>query len=179
MNVLHYSYMDAPVGGLTLVTNNIGVCYIQFGRDETSMHAIHNWAKKWGYTLSDQPTPEKHQELHQQLHDYFQGKRQTFTLQIDLHGTVFQKKVWNALLDIPYGETRSYKDIACSIGSEKAVRAVGGANNKNPVSLLVPCHRVIGAGGSLVGYGGGLSIKEQLLSLEGALPTVRKQERVK
>ncbi|MBA4535178.1 methylated-DNA--[protein]-cysteine S-methyltransferase [Brevibacillus halotolerans] len=170
MNVLYYSYMDAPIGGLILVTNQIGVCYIQFGQDEESMLAIQSWAKKWQYTLADRPTPEKHHELHQQLRDYFQGKRKTFTFPIDLHGTVFQKKVWNALLTIPYGETRSYKEIACFIGSDKAVRAVGGANNKNPVSLLVPCHRVIGADGSLVGYGGGLSIKEQLLSLEGVLP---------
>ncbi|MNI75356.1 Methylated-DNA--protein-cysteine methyltransferase [compost metagenome] len=102
----------------------------------------------------------------QQLKEYFAGERRQFDLRLDLQGSEFQRKVWNALLTIPYVETASYKDIAEMIGQPKAVRAVGGANNKNPIPIIVPCHRVIGSNGSLVGYGGGLSIKESLLSLE-------------
>ncbi len=107
--------------------------------------------------------------VHGQLLEYFEGKRRQFSFGYTLHGTEFQKKVWQALCDIPYGEIRSYKDIAVAVGNPKACRAVGMANNKNPISIAVPCHRVIGAGGKLVGYGGGLDMKEFLLRLEGAL----------
>lgn len=101
-----------------------------------------------------------------ELQEYFEGKRKSFEVPIDTHGTVFREKVWAALREIPYGETRSYKDIAIAVGNEKACRAVGGANNKNPISIITPCHRVIGAGGAMVGYGGGLDMKEFLLALE-------------
>lgn len=102
-----------------------------------------------------------------QLDEYFQGTRKNFDLPIFTKGTPFQQMVWDALKTIPYGETRSYKDIAVQIGKSKACRAVGMANNRNPISIIIPCHRVIGSKGELVGYGGGLNIKEQLLSLEG------------
>lgn len=98
--------------------------------------------------------------------EYFNGQRKSFDLPLNPKGTEFQKKVWNALLNIPYGSTCSYKDIAVNIGNEKACRAVGGANNKNPIFIIIPCHRVIGKNGSLVGYGGGLDIKLKLLELE-------------
>lgn len=101
-----------------------------------------------------------------QLQEYFQGKRMIFDFPFKLSGTEFQKKVWTALCDIPYGETRSYKDIAKAVGNPKASRAVGMANNKNPISIVVPCHRVIGADGKLVGYGNGLDMKQKLLELE-------------
>ena len=101
-----------------------------------------------------------------QLEEYFEGKRKKFDLALRLNGTSFQNKVWKALLDIPYGETRSYKDIAIAVGNEKACRAVGMANNKNPISIIIPCHRVVGANGKLVGYGGGLDKKEKLLNIE-------------
>ncbi|HPJ26840.1 MAG TPA: methylated-DNA--[protein]-cysteine S-methyltransferase [Synergistaceae bacterium] len=102
----------------------------------------------------------------EELEEYFRGIRRTFTVPLHLEGTPFQKRVWQALLEIPYGETRSYQDIAAAVGNPKAPRAVGGANNKNPVALIVPCHRVIGKNGSLVGFGGGLHIKEWLLAHE-------------
>ena len=105
-------------------------------------------------------------EAARQLGEYFMGTRRTFDLPLDPHGTPFQKSVWAALRDIPYGETRSYRDIASAVGKPTACRAVGSANNKNPISILIPCHRVIGAGGSLVGYGGGLDTKRMLLALE-------------
>jgi len=101
-----------------------------------------------------------------QLMEYFLGKRKTFAFPIEMQGTDFQKKVWQALCDIPYGQTRSYKDIAIAIDNPKACRAVGMANNKNPIAIVVPCHRVIGANGSLVGYAGGLQMKSALLELE-------------
>lgn len=101
-----------------------------------------------------------------QIEEYLQGIRKEFNLPIDPSGTPFQKQVWNALLKIPYGETRSYKDIAISINNPKSYRAVGMANNKNPIMIVIPCHRVIGSNGNLVGYGGGLDIKESLLNLE-------------
>ena len=103
-----------------------------------------------------------------QLNEYFAGQRREFSLPLDLRGTEFQLKCWRALLDIPYGETRSYRDLAQSIGHPKAFRAVGMSNNRNPVAIVVPCHRVIAADGSLCGYGGGLDIKRKLLDLECA-----------
>ena len=103
-----------------------------------------------------------------QLDEYFVGTRRTFDFPYRLHGTPFQQKVWAALRDIPYGETRSYKDIAEAIGRPKAFRAVGMANHANPIFIAIPCHRVIGASGALVGYGGGLEMKKALLELEEA-----------
>ncbi len=106
-------------------------------------------------------------KVYGQLTEYFAGERKEFQLPIRLEGTEFQKKVWAALQTIPYGETRTYGEIAKQIGNEKAFRAVGGANNKNTVLIIVPCHRVIGADGSMVGFGGGLAVKKHLLELEG------------
>lgn len=105
-------------------------------------------------------------ETQKQLREYFAGTRQQFDLPLDFEGTVFQKKVWQALLSIPFGETRSYRDIAEQVGNIKAVRAVGAANGKNPISIIAPCHRVVGANGKLVGFAGGLDNKEILLGLE-------------
>ena len=105
-------------------------------------------------------------ETQKQLREYFAGTRQQFDLPLDFEGTVFQKKVWQALLSIPFGETRSYRDIAAQVGNIKAVRAVGAANGKNPLSIIAPCHRVVGVNGKLVGFAGGLNNKEILLGLE-------------
>jgi len=106
-------------------------------------------------------------ETSKQLDEYLEGKRKNFDLPVFAAGTPFQQLVWEALKTIPYGETRSYKDIAVQIGKSKACRAVGMANNRNPIAIIIPCHRVIGSKGELVGYGGGLDIKKQLLRLEG------------
>lgn len=106
-------------------------------------------------------------EAEKQLQAYLRGDLQTFDLPLKFHGTDFQKKVWKALQTIPYGETRLYKQIAAVIGNEKASRAVGGANNKNPLPILIPCHRVVSSHGRLVGYSLGLDVKKQLLALEG------------
>lgn len=101
-----------------------------------------------------------------QLEEYLEGKRKSFDIALKLEGTPFQKAVWHALTNIPYGETRSYKEIAAIIGRPKACRAVGMANNRNPVAIVIPCHRVIGANGKMVGYAGGIDIKERLLEIE-------------
>ena len=101
-----------------------------------------------------------------QLEEYFLGQRKEFTLPLNPQGTPFQKQVWEALRTIPYGETRSYKEVAIAIGNPKACRAVGMANNKNPIAIITPCHRVVGANGKMVGYAGGLGIKEALLEVE-------------
>lgn len=105
-------------------------------------------------------------KANQQLQEYLTGERKIFDLPLEPHGTEFQQKVWNSLQKIPYGETNSYKDIAKSIGNIKACRAVGMANNKNPILIFIPCHRVIGSNGKLVGYAGGLNVKEKLLQIE-------------
>ena len=105
-------------------------------------------------------------ETRRQLQEYFAGQRNVFDLPLDFAGTDFQKKVWQALLNIPYGQTRSYRDIAEQVGNIKAVRAVGAANGKNPISIIAPCHRVIGRSGKLVGFAGGLDKKEILLNIE-------------
>lgn len=101
-----------------------------------------------------------------QIQEYLEGKRKEFDLPLLMKGTTFQRKVWNALTTIPYGETRSYQEIAKQIGNEKAVRAVGGANHNNPIMIVVPCHRVIGKNKKMVGYAGGLELKEKLLEIE-------------
>ncbi len=106
------------------------------------------------------------EEVYQQLQEYIDGKRREFTIPYVLQGTPFQKQVWHALLQIPYGTTCTYEDIACQIGNPKAMRAVGQANNRNPLHIIIPCHRVIGKNRKLTGYAGGLKIKEALLALE-------------
>ncbi|SET32733.1 methylated-DNA-[protein]-cysteine S-methyltransferase [Natronincola peptidivorans] len=109
----------------------------------------------------------KNHQFLQQITEYFQGARKQFTIPLDLKGTPFQKKVWNTLLEIPFGEVVSYQTIANKIGNPKAVRAVGLANKRNPIPIIVPCHRVIGMNMKLVGYNGGIDIKEKLLAFEG------------
>lgn len=125
--------------------------------------AFHHLKKK---EEMEEKNTELLQEVKRQLEEYFSGRLQNFDLPLKPKGTDFQKQVWKALLTIPYGETKSYGDIAKQIGKEKAVRAVGGANHVNPISIVIPCHRVIGKNGNLTGYGGGLEVKEKLLELE-------------
>ncbi|MFC2164395.1 methylated-DNA--[protein]-cysteine S-methyltransferase [Acidobacteriota bacterium] len=120
----------------------------------------------------DRMLPENLKECRTQLDEYFRGKRTDFSVKFKLEGTDFQKKVWKRLLKIPHGQTVSYKDVAVGIGNEKGVRAVGGATGRNNISIIVPCHRVIGSGGDLVGFGGGLWRKVWLLNHEKPSPTV-------
>ena len=158
-----YKTMDSPVGKLTLVASSEGLAAILWENDRPGRVRL---------TIDAQD--DRHPvllEAERQLGEYFGGRRKTFALTLDLAGTAFQRKVWNALLTIPFGETRSYAQIARQIGSPAAVRAVGAANGKNPVSIVAPCHRVIGSTGKLTGFAGGLDVKARLLSLEGAVPS--------
>ncbi len=119
-----------------------------------------------GYFNDDSCGDDFAQNVFTQLTEYFEGKRKSFDIPLHLVGTAFQQSVWKALTDIPYGEVCSYKDIAVAVGNDKASRAVGMANNKNPVAIIVPCHRVLGANGALVGYASGLQVKSTLLGIE-------------
>ncbi|TWI56137.1 methylated-DNA--[protein]-cysteine S-methyltransferase [Halalkalibacter nanhaiisediminis] len=171
--LIHYvDEMDSPLGRLTIVATDHGVCHIHFGELKTSIATLNAWLKKHGRKGELTHCMETIRPIREQLEDYFSGKRATFDLPLDLCGTIFQKKVWNALKNIGYGKTKSYKEIAQEIGAPKAVRAVGGANNKNPIPIIIPCHRVIGSNGNMVGYGGGLDKKEILLSLEGVIQKI-------
>jgi methylated-DNA-[protein]-cysteine S-methyltransferase len=166
--VLGYTTMDSPIGPLLIASTENGLCFIEFGSEEQALPSLQRWCRKTFMGVSISRDDLGNQSVREQLDEYFAGRRKTFDIPLELYGTPFQKAVWTELTRIPYGETRSYKEIAISIGAAKAVRAIGGANNRNPIPIVVPCHRVIGSNGALVGYGGGLSIKEHLLALEGA-----------
>lgn len=168
-NSVVYTTMPSPIGPLTIAKTDKGICYIDFGDSTKNLVTLQLWCQRW--LQQDELTrgdDEDFAEIIEQLNEYFAGKRKEFTVPIDLYGTPFQVMVWQELLNIPYGQTRSYKDIAMAVDTPKAVRAIGGANHNNPIPIIVPCHRVIGSNGALVGYGGGLSIKEHLLQLEQA-----------
>lgn len=146
-------FFETPVGTLGIVENGVAITEVYFEKENRHMDVMLAETKLIKETCK-------------QLQEYFEGKRKAFNLPLAPKGTPFQLKVWNALQNIPYGETRSYKDIAIAAGNFQASRAVGMANNRNPISIIIPCHRVIGSNGKLVGYGGGLHIKEYLLDLE-------------
>lgn len=159
MEIQAQSYLMTPQGMLEISCSNDTVLSVYF----VDSHIDHNNGQR-------QSSPYKEnaisQEAKRQLQAYIDGTLSQFDLPLGAKGTAFQRSVWQALCDIPYGETRSYGDIATAIGNPKAVRAVGTANSKNPISIIVPCHRVIGSNGKLTGYAGGLNRKEWLLRLE-------------
>jgi methylated-DNA-[protein]-cysteine S-methyltransferase len=151
--------LTAPIGDVTVVASDLGVRYVMFAEDahpkplsnlDIHVNPQHPVVK---YTLD-------------QLREYFDGARIAFDVPLDLHGTEFQVATWKSLAEIPFGKTISYGEQAASIGRPKAVRAVGGANGRNPVAIVLPCHRVIGANGSLTGFGGGIAVKQWLLQHE-------------
>lgn len=153
MEQLYSSIHDSPIGPLTLVASERGLVALEFGKKERED------------CVDD---PKRLAPYHKQLDEYFAGNRQEFTVALDIRGTDFQKRCWQELLKIPYGQTRSYRQIAEAVGNRNALRAVGLANGQNPIAIIVPCHRVIASDGTLCGYGGGLHVKEELLRLEGA-----------
>jgi methylated-DNA-[protein]-cysteine S-methyltransferase len=153
-----YKIMPSPVGALQLVASDRGLAAILWEKDAPARVRL-------GPLQADERHPVLC-ETERQLGEYFAGRLERFSLPLDFAGTEFQKQVWQALLTIPFGETRSYAEIARQIGRPKAVRAVGAANGKNPISIIAPCHRVIGANGKLTGFAGGLEIKASLLGLE-------------
>lgn len=152
-----YTQMDSPFGQIQIVWTDNGVSEIDFEQNITDPKA------DWIFVEASES------EAAQQLQQYFDGTREHFDLPLAAKGTSFQKQVWEALVNIPYGKTTSYGEIAKQLGRPKASRAVGAANGANPLAVLVPCHRVIGSNGTLTGYAGGVEIKAGLLELENAL----------
>lgn len=164
---LYVQEMDSPIGTLTMVVSNQGLCRVDFGDWEENVPLYQKWAARYFTDWEWKGSNEKTKKLSSQISEYFHGKRKNFTLEPDFYGTDFQVRVWKAMYEgIPFGETRTYKQIAEAVGSPRAFRAVGGALNKNPVAIIVPCHRVIGSDGTLTGFGGGMEKKEVLLNLE-------------
>ena len=157
---LYSKTMPSPVGKLTLVASDAALVAILWeGEDPDRIR------------LDPMIASDDHAvllEAERQLADYFAGRRKAFTVPLDFRGTAFQRQVWQALLTIPFGETRSYAEIAAQVGRPSASRAVGAANGRNPISIVAPCHRVIGTNGALTGFAGGLAAKELLLGIEGA-----------
>jgi methylated-DNA-[protein]-cysteine S-methyltransferase len=153
---MYYCYLDTPIGELLLAGDTGGLSMIGFPKGSMRREPERDWI------FNEQPLAE----ACRQLDEYFAGERRVFDLPLRLSGTDFQVSVLEALLDIPYGKTTSYGEIARRIGRPKAVRAVGAANARNPLPIVVPCHRVIGSTGDLTGFGGGLDTKEALLRLE-------------
>jgi O-6-methylguanine DNA methyltransferase len=160
----YYSRYDSLAGPLILGVSEMGLVALEFDRGDSP--SLRDKGIRW------EPSEKKTKAYARELTEYFAGKRREFTFPLDLRGTPFQLKCWRALLNIPYGETRSYADIARAVGKPRAFRAVGMANNRNPIAIVVPCHRVIASDGTLCGYGGGLDVKRKLLELEGALTGV-------
>jgi methylated-DNA-[protein]-cysteine S-methyltransferase len=158
MNFYH-SFIPSPVGTLCLIAHDKALCALLWGKDQADDPLFCKSQRLDRHPLLLQTKME--------LDEYFAGKRKKFSIPIDPSGTDFQQKVWRALRQIPYGETRSYGEQARMIGLPKASRAVGSANGKNPISIIVPCHRVIGTNGTLTGFGGGLKTKQALLAIEG------------
>ncbi|ENV91668.1 methylated-DNA--[protein]-cysteine S-methyltransferase [Acinetobacter bereziniae] len=155
---LSFMEMNSPVGTLKLVAHDQALVAVLWENENPKRVRLAQLIENKNHPVL--------LETQQQLNEYFQGHRTQFDLALDFAGTEFQQKVWQALLTIPFGETRSYKQIAEQIGNVKAVRAVGAANGKNPISIIAPCHRVVGANGKLVGFAGGLENKDVLLKLE-------------
>ncbi|ELI6432723.1 methylated-DNA--[protein]-cysteine S-methyltransferase [Aeromonas salmonicida subsp. salmonicida] len=154
--MIRYDMLPTDYGDLLVAINARGLVHVDFVAGLRALPDMSGWQQD-GEALAPYLA---------EFAAYFTGRLQRFTLPLAAHGTAFQQAVWQALCDIPYGETRSYGDIARAIGKPAAVRAVGAANGRNPLSIIVPCHRVIGQNGSLTGYAGGLPIKQQLLALE-------------
>jgi len=160
METLYYSRMSSPVGPLLIGVSDAALVILEFDRGLPKL--VNGADVEW------RESEPKTRVVRKQLDEYFAGKRRDFDLDLDLRGTEFRKRCWEQLLAIPYGETRSYGEIARAVGNPQGSRAVGQANHYNPIAIIVPCHRVLAGGCKLGGYGGGLPVKAFLLKLEGA-----------
>ena len=172
MEILHSTIFESPIGPLFLAAAENGLVALEFDARLPGQQTIRPNPRDLRGESRGVGFQESKVELAayvRQLQQYFEGGRREFTFPLDMRGTEFQLACWRALLEIPYGETRTYADIARAVGRPQGFRAVGMANNRNPIAIVVPCHRVIASDGSLCGYGGGLDIKRRLLQLEGAL----------
>lgn len=167
----HKCYVQTPIGMICIEEEGAAITALYLDREcPKRYHAEDNEAKTEGENppvgFADEPQTKLLKRAGTELMEYFQGTRKEFTLPLSPRGTEFQKKVWAALRSIPYGETRSYGEIAAQVGNPRSARAVGGANNKNPIMIFIPCHRVVGADGSLTGFACGLEAKKYMLDLE-------------
>ncbi len=166
METIYYSTMESPVGPLTVCCSEKGLMHLERGAGALPARRGQNQQRNQQARVHWVESRQKTAPAVAELEEYFAGRRTRFTVPLDLRGTDFQRQVWQALLGIPYGETRSYGDIARQIGRPRAFRAVGMANHWNPAGIVVPCHWVVATGGALCGYGGGLPMKRFLLELE-------------
>lgn len=164
MSTITYTDFDSPVGRMWIASTDAGVCQLALPRSGPEEFAL--WLQRTFPQAQLVESEDLNTRPIAELVDYLKGQLQDFTTSLDMRGTEFQRTVWQAVARIPYGETCSYSDIARSVGRPRAFRAVGAANGANPLPLFVPCHRVIGADGTLTGYGGGVALKEQLLKME-------------
>jgi len=177
METVHSTILLSPVGPLFLAASEKGLVALEFDARLPGQQTIRpnprdlrsEYKRSGEESVRFEESPDAMRPYVQELKQYFAGRRHKFDFALDLRGTDFQLACWRALLAIPYGETRTYADIARAVGKDHAFRAVGMANNRNPVAIVVPCHRVIASDGTLCGYGGGLEVKRKLLELEGAL----------
>jgi O-6-methylguanine DNA methyltransferase len=172
MEILQYTKIDSIAGPLFLAASPKGLVALEFDQRVPGQKTVRSNPRDLREENNQFKFEESASHLRpyvNELQEYFAGKRRAFDFPLDLRGTEFQIACWQALVEIPYGETRSYADIARAVGKPNAFRAVGMANNRNPIAIVVPCHRVIASDGGLCGYGGGLEVKRKLLELEGAL----------
>ncbi|HEY0261764.1 MAG TPA: methylated-DNA--[protein]-cysteine S-methyltransferase [Chitinophagales bacterium] len=173
MNSIYQNSIETPLGKMIVCAVENGICLLEFGDRKELQNELQQLEKTLNTTI--QQGENTHiKTLKTQLHEYFAGTRKTFDIPLFFTGTEFQKSVWNELLKIPYGKTRSYKEQAIALGNLESIRAVANANGRNKIAILVPCHRVIGTNGSLTGYAGGLQRKQFLLELESGnkIPTL-------
>jgi O-6-methylguanine DNA methyltransferase len=170
MEIVHTAEFETPIGPMLCASSERGLAYVRLPR--ASGRGFAGWRRRQAPDAEVRAGFAPNKAAIQQLREYLDGKRSEFELSLDLRGTEFQLAVWRALREIPYGETRSYAEIARAIREPTAVRAVGAANGANPLAIVVPCHRVVASGGKLGGYGGGLPLKRRLLALEHARPLV-------
>ena len=168
MEIVHSARFDTPFGEMLAASTERGLAYIQLPR--ASGRGLNGWLRRFAPQASQEEAYAPNRSAIGQILEYLEGKRERFDLSLDLRGTEFALSVYGEVARIPYGETATYSEVARALGHPKAYRAVGNANAGNPLSLVIPCHRVVAAGGRLGGYGGGLAMKRQLLVMERERP---------
>jgi O-6-methylguanine DNA methyltransferase len=168
MATVHTAKFETPEGLMISATSE--GCLLYLGLPRASGRGLQGFLERHARGVSVEDGYAKNRQAIVQILEYLEGKRHDFDLEIELRGTPFQRSVWDALCQIPYGETRTYGELAATLGHPNAFRAVGAANGANPIPLIVPCHRVIASGGKLGGYGGGLRLKQRLLAMERRTP---------
>lgn len=166
MEIVHTTWLESAIGAFRIASTERGLAYVEL--PHASGRGLDGWLRRHARQAHCREGFAPNRAAAHQLLEYLEGKRTDFGLELDLRGTDFQRGVWRSLLEIPYGQTRSYGEVARAIQRPNAVRAVGAANGSNPLAIVVPCHRVIASDGSLGGYGGGLDLKGRLLAMEQA-----------